>query len=259
MKTLSALTFLLCLNVHAVNRPAPSGSESKPKAEHESRDGEDSTNWWLIGFTGALAVVGFLQWLTLRKQANWMKENVEVTKGLVTEARISAASSQASADTAANTVETMKENARKELRARVFVESAERIGKADAGPFHAVIRVKNFGKIPADYCIPYAGIIFEANTVGLPLPTVPTTNQEPNVVLPPGAVIEVRKSLFDKTFGNPQHAQASSGSHAVYVYGRIEYRDGFGVDRHTNFRLKCSEMDYSKNAFSYCESGNEAT
>ena len=44
-----------------------------------------SSNWWVAAFTGALVIatfglviVGSLQWLAMRHQEHWMRENVRI-------------------------------------------------------------------------------------------------------------------------------------------------------------------------------------
>jgi hypothetical protein len=59
-------------------------------------------------------------------------------------------------------------------------------------------------------------------------------------------------------FGNTQHSQVGQGSHAVYLYGQVRYRDGFGVNRSSEFLMNCSGMDYALGRFAFCEIGNQA-
>jgi hypothetical protein len=49
------------------------------------------------------------------------------------------------------------------------------------------------------------------------------------------------------------------GSYAVYVWGRIEYKDAFGMDRFTNYRMKYSGLwpPVGSANLTFCDGGNE--
>ena len=208
---------------------------------------------WIVIFTGALVLVGILQIIAMLLQERRMQESV----GL---AGRSADAAAASAEAAMATVKEMKDTARKELRARVFVAVAKRSGAASPGPFVAELVIRNFGKIPADDCTCTVGLLLDTYPpVEDNLPVLNATGREPRVVLPPDGDIHISKALPVGTFASLQHTQVMQESHAVYLYGRIEYLDGFGTERFSKFLMKCSGADYGFGRFTFCERGNEAT
>jgi len=67
--------------------------QTRGSADHgqEKENKKSSTDWWLAGFTGALVIVGVLQWCVLRKHEKWMKRNVRVVTKIALAAKQSAA------------------------------------------------------------------------------------------------------------------------------------------------------------------------
>lgn len=182
-----------------------------------------------------------------------MRENVGVAERSANAARERAAA-------ATNTMKLMRKISRKELRARVFVQGTKRLGATfGPGSFDAEITIKNFGKIPAYRCTYCLGLILATNPVpDDQVPALQRTGQEPMIVLPPDGEVTITKTLPLGTFANIQHTQVGQGSHAVYLYGDIQYRDGFGQQRVSKFLMKCCGFDYGMRRFSFCERGNEA-
>ncbi len=78
------------------------------------------------------------------------------------------------------------------------------------------------------------------------------------MVLPPDGQFTIVKNLPLGVFGNTQHSQVMAGSFAVFIYGEIRYRDGFGKKRFNTFLMKCCGADYSLRRFSFAEKGNKA-
>ena len=218
-------------------------------------------------------VVGVLQvWLlrrtlgAIKKQADLMERQAKATEDAVTATRDNALAAKdgaeaakANADAATATVKAIKETSRKELRARVFVATAARLGSAAAGPFHAEITIQNFGKTPAYGCTCAIELVLRPNPPddsAFPAPRI--TGQEPKMVLPPDGQFTVVKSLPAGTFGNTQHSHVMATGYAIFVYGEIRYRDGFGKKRFNNFLMKCCGTDYSLGRFNFAEKGNKA-
>lgn len=224
-----------------------------------------STEWWLTAFTAALVFVtavlvfmAFLQLLAMKRQERWMRASVEVAEKSANAAKESADAAKESADATAASVKQMKENARKQLRSRVFVAEARKLSDS-GGTFQAELVIKNFGHIPAYGCTCTAALILRPNpssSDALPQPTV--DGLAPRIVLPPNGELRILKSLPQGTFEVLQQRQLIAGTHAVYFYGVIRYRDGFARKRHSEFRLRCTQIDYQLCRFSFCEAGNVA-
>lgn len=232
----------------------------------EAAEKSGTSDVWLVVFTGALVGVGVLQFLAMRSQyaamrsqEQWMRENVALAEKSANAAQESANAARDSASAATATVKAIKETSRKELRARVFVSRAARLGTASPGPFDAEITIKNFGKTPAYGCTCAIELVLRTNPPddsAFPAPRI--TGQEPKMVLPPDGEFTIVKNLPVGTFGGPQHSQVMAGSHAVYVYGEIRYRDGFRKKRFNKFLMKCCGADYSLRRFTFAEKGNKA-
>ena len=77
-------------------------------------------------------------------------------------------------------------------------------------------------------------------------------------MLPPGGEVQLSRTLPGGTFTGTQEKLVLQESHAVYLYGQIDYKDGFGADRYSKFLMKCSGGDYLNGRFSFCELGNHA-
>jgi hypothetical protein len=164
-----------------------------------------------------------------------------------------------SADAAKITIKQMRRSARKELRARTFVASAKRTTPTNPGVFIAEVTFKNFGKVPAYRCTYKIGLILDTYPpVDAGLPVLNATGREPKFVLPPGGEVRLSKALPAGTFAGTQEKLVMQESHAVYLYGQIDYKDGFGADRYSRFLMKCSGSDFSTGSFSFCERGNHA-
>ncbi len=209
-----------------------------------------SLDRWLVLFTGALVIVGVLQFFVFIWQARWMRENVKVAKQSADAARESASAATAS-------VALMRTTSRKQLRARVFVASATRVGPRGPTSFAAEVTIKNFGKIPAYDCTYLAAMILRPNP-NTEFPALHKKGDEPMLVLPPDAEVKMPLVLQAGTFQHTQDVNVGSGSWAVYIYGEIQYRDGFARGRTSKFCMKCCGFDYASGRFSFCEKGNEA-
>jgi len=207
---------------------------------------------WIIIFTGALVIVGFLQYYAMRHQEIWMQKNVALAEKIANAARDSA-------EAASATVRLMRRYTRRQMRARVFVVSANRIGGAKPSSFEAEILMKNYGKVPAYKCTCAIALVLRPNPPGADsFPTLEPTGQEPRLVLPPDGEFRITRHLFSGTFEHQQHTMVGTGSQAVYFYGWIQYRDGFGKKRKSSFLMRCCGADFGSGRFSFCESGNDA-
>ena len=126
-----------------------------------------------------------------------------------------------SADAATATVDLMRKTSRKDLRARVFVASAQRVEPLGPGSFTAEVTIKNFGKIPAYDCTYFATMILRPSPNN-EFPALHKKGDEPVLVLPPDAEVKMPLVLPTGTFQNTQDANVGAGSWAVYIYGEIQ-------------------------------------
>jgi len=193
----------------------------------------------------------------MQRQAAILERQTSATETAARAAMTNATAAQASAEAAVATVRQMRGSARRELRARVAVAGARRIGEARAGSYQAEITIRNFGKVTAYRCQCKVALVLRTeDCVEFPEPRV--EGDEPSVALPPGGEFTMVRSLPAGTFESLQHGQVLARSHGIYIYGKVTYRDGFQSGRYTEFRLKSSGTDYSLSRFSFNKSGNSA-
>jgi hypothetical protein len=210
-----------------------------------------------------LAIVGFLQYLTLKSQAKWMKQNVDVTKGLVAESQNSAASAKESAKAATDTLTDYRKNTERELRAYVFTVFVER-EKTPSGqsvlkkdPFIAKIAIKNAGRTPAHDCSLCIGLCFSNPALNETLSFPNRKGTEPHFVLPPDQTVIVPSDPLPLA---PQvHQQIQLGTQEIHALGEITYTDVFGNIQHNKFHLRTSGAAYDAGEFIFCPGDNKAT
>lgn len=218
-----------------------------------------STDWFLdiptavLAFvTTVLAGVAYLQLRAMWKSEKLMDAQVKLAKDTV-------AAAQDSAKASADTVNQMRDTAARELRASVFVESANRFGNYNSNSYTAEITIKNFGKVSAEDCTYDFTVVHRPS---LPDPTafppLHWSGRESKMVLPPNGIVRLMLPMLVGTFGTTQHTQVTNGASGIYVYGEIRYRDGFSQDRVTKFRLISTGLEYNHGRFSFCPQGNEA-
>jgi hypothetical protein len=194
----------------------------------------------------------------MERQANLMERQATSLEESIQVAEKNAAAASESSKAAIATVKQMRGSARTELRARVSVVSAKRLGVAGAGSYQAEITIKNFGKVTAYRCTCLAALALRINNSSDEFPSPRIVGDEPNVALPPNGEFTMVRHLEPGTFQPHQHTDVMNGTQAVYFYGKITYRDGFQSGRYTEFRMKCCGPDYSLNRFAFSDKGNTA-
>jgi hypothetical protein len=161
-----------------------------------------------------------------------------------------------------------KESSERELRAYVFAFSAYLLEGSLAKPVikHRVNKpgvqftIRNSGHTPAYEVIYWGDIkIIECRyeDTALPIPNPLSVNSK--FAMPPSG--DIHKTLLHPNALTPTEiAGIKNNTIAVYVYGRVEYKDAFKVPRFTNYRLKYSGLWPPNSAamFLFCEHGNES-
>jgi hypothetical protein len=147
-------------------------------------------------------------------------------------------------------IKVAEETAERQLRAYVFVREAHII-KID-NVLAARIVIKNFGQTPAIDVQHEA--LFRLDEIPPKTPLAPPNQDGPRSPLPPTG--ELFKLIRSNGLLSPeQEAAITARQIAFYVYGQIMYRDTFGKDRCTDFRMMQTGED---RALQYCEDGNKA-
>ena len=123
----------------------------------------------------------------------------------------------------------------------------------------AGLLIKNGGQTPAYNVISWAKVaVILRNEENTALPVPPLQNQFANTL---GYGASFSKGIWlDRKLGQDEIADIRTGARAIYVYGRIEYKDAFKKRHVTHFRLHYwGQYPPPQNAIlSFCESGNDA-
>ncbi|MGC1493268.1 MAG: hypothetical protein WA798_18025 [Candidatus Acidiferrum sp.] len=218
----------------AVSTNAPEQSEKKP-----------SSDWWIVYLTAALVFVGLCQLIAMAVQTYWMRRTVAVAKQ--------------SADAATATVKVMEDTAKKQLRPNVYVVGASR-HLDEAGIMVIDVKIKNAGLTTAYECSRYMVEAVSRQYPQIPgefdrIPVSPASIRKSPI--PPGETVEFFQTAEPIT---PQQVSVITGQgSAIYLFGKIVYRDAFGDEHFTNFRLECMGENFLRGRFAPSESGNEAT
>lgn len=130
-----------------------------------------------------------------------------------------------------------KDTAERELRAYVCIESssgAESLEDPSWPTFK--IEAKNFGKTPAFDVISWIGVGVREYPADSELPKPPDEEPQSKTILGP----ECKTTLMGTFRRKPTAFEVdaiNSGKGAIYVQGRIEYKDAFNKPRFTTFCL----------------------
>jgi hypothetical protein len=202
-----------------VNQTTPKSTEKSTGAESARRLNVPSINWSRINvglltlFNGLLALVGFLQWRSTKKQAGYMRDGLAETKRAADAARLSA---DAATEAVANSHITE--------RAIVLIENVE----ATMGiPAHGlevasvvIFTLKNFGRT-----IPYSVELDGALTgIGnLPIEKLP-----PTTIAPQGTNSWATKSISHLAISDIIQ-KINQGTGRLEYKIVVTYRDTFGA------------------------------
>lgn len=157
------------------------------------------------------------------------------TKRSADAAKCSADAARASAEAATATVTEMRDTAEKQLRAYVCVDSATLKFPQPDIP-EAQVHFRNSGQTPAYNVRGWIHTWFGEYPLKEALPNAPDDLRKGTETLAPG-----RRSIFvapQKPPLPPQYlALLGTDKFTLYVYGEIRYRDIFGKERSTQYRL----------------------
>ena len=146
------------------------------------------------------------------------------------------------------------------FRGQVFQHSEAEITNLACGPGVRVF-IKNTGQTPAYEVCHVGHIAFREHPLKAPLPALQQSTAPPASVLGPGVLSS--KLLFIPNPLAPQEtAQLRDGTGAIYVYGRISYRDAFKREQWTEYRLFHNMFSGAVGVstdLTFAEGGNDAT
>jgi hypothetical protein len=168
---------------------------------------------------------------------------------------------------AVRTLGHLRTSSERQLQAYVFPDSVGLLDGTMTTPLQPAranvpgvgMLIKNYGQTPGYRVVSWAqiAVINVANENTLVIPPIQTGFYNN---LGPGANFS-KAIWFDRPLTTPEIADILSGTRAIYLYGRIEYRDVFEKPRFTNFRLRYNGAFPPLTAnvvFNFSESGNDA-
>jgi hypothetical protein len=165
------------------------------------------------------------------------------------------------------TIGVQKAGSKRQLRAYVYPDNAGLVDGTMLTPPQENRRnepgitmlLKNSGQTPAYEVRSWANIniIEPINESRLEIPKLSSALSNNNV----GSNGMISKAVwFGRALTSGEIEDIEKGVKAIYLFGRIEYRDVFKKDRFTNFRLFYSGKFPVKEGmnFYYCQKGNES-
>ncbi len=219
--------------------PAPE-TESKAENPKDARQsvrvtelpsasvGDNGIDWRLWVFNGLLVIVGGLQvWLlfatlkTVNRQADIAKnqETQMIEAGKQTERIIS----------------QMNETTERQLRAYICVSTALLKFQSPDVP-EVQVHLKNFGRTPAYDVSGWIHMWIEAYPLSVALPEPAVAFPKSNEIMGPNCI-----RIFVNAKNPPIPTQSlpllGTAKGTIFAYGEVRYKDAFGVDRYTKYRL----------------------
>lgn len=157
------------------------------------------------------------------------------------------------------TVGHMEESAEKQLRAYVMISDGTVTDLRVGNEPKARIIIKNSGQTPAYDLQQWSVMGSGPYPLNGSLPDRDHHVPLPALPLAPNGSLEIIRSL-GKLITQHVYDGVVAGEAAIYIVGRISYRDAYGIDRVTNFRLLCSGPDgINDGRTSVTQEGNDAT
>ncbi|MGA8600912.1 MAG: hypothetical protein WB663_05880 [Beijerinckiaceae bacterium] len=123
---------------------------------------------------------------------------------------------------------------------------------------HRRIEIKNFGVTPASDVFSLGNIAIREFPLIGELPAIPLRTDFSRTVIPPGETHEAALGSAQAISVN-EWESVEAGEARLYMYGIIRYRDAFGQNRETKFRLMSSDPELGPIRLIYCPTGNEAS
>jgi hypothetical protein len=229
-----------------LNQKITEPKTDNPQTINHPGDSSTAFNDWdlhailITFFTGILALVAVLQWCSMRKQAKFMRQTMEETRK--------------AADAATNTVKAMEDTAQRQLRAYLFPVLAQIVTRDNERTLS--VKIKNCGQTPAYRYKAYLAVGVKGIS-DYPQSILPPQNTEySRGDVGPGSDVELGGAL---QIDQEDDMRIRAGTHALHVYGRIDYEDVFGRGQYNEFRLWSSGEVFAKGRFASSPAGSHAT
>jgi hypothetical protein len=222
---------------------AKDAAEKREQARYRVID--SMTAQWAMWLTAGMLVVASIQALFFWVQLHLMRKSMKVA--------------EVAATAAERSVETMQDTARRQLRAYVSIDRAW-IEFLEPGVPKVTVVVKNAGLTPAHNLRHWIHQWIERYPLTTQLPTPPNGFVTSSSVLGSGATHNMQIK-HPQPIINPSFIDKIGTSEGtIYVYGEIHYKDVFGHEHITKYRLMHGGPEKSSpGVLSPCEDGNEAS
>jgi hypothetical protein len=252
-------------------RDIPKQEAPNQSQKADSPDIELTGSSWLTKdasgfFTFWLALIGIGQAGLFFIQLRYMRKGMDDATIAAVAAKESADTAKTQAEVARGTLKTMQDTAERQLRAYVFVERAQIVNLIDGiGRPEAHVVIKNYGQTPAYELVNIIGLAIDE------YPTPPTLNLTVNedelvggkaaMALGPGCEsFSIAAPSTAPPVPPEVRAEFFNGTRIAFVYGKVRYKDVFGTERWTEYRLMIGgAAGVRGNQLVGCDEGNEAT
>jgi hypothetical protein len=209
--------------------------------------------------TVAIAAFTYTLWRAtggLQRLAKKQATDMRISLGI---ARDAANASKESAWAATKTVKEMRRNATHQLRAYVFVDSAEINYLEIGGTPEGKLTVRNFGQTPAYGLNVMGGIAVGPSFDALPPGVGPA--EKTVASLAPGAFTwQFHKAPTGWMLTQEHMTALQNGDLTLWVYGEMRYKDAFECDRITRYRFQTGGTSGMRgNRLAASQEGNEET
>jgi hypothetical protein len=193
---------------------------------HPQRDWAD---WGYWVFSGLLVIVGGLQvWLLLRT-LNQVRRQADIYD----QQRLQMIKAGEQTD---KLIETMRDTAIREQRAYVCLSHAKIEFRQERAP-EIQVYMKNFGKTPAYDVRWWIHVWIAEYPLREKLPEPPSTFQTAVSIFAPGGDPHIMVTRHDPPIPEDMMSHVGTEKGTIFVYGKVIYKDAFGNNRFTNYRL----------------------
>ncbi len=221
-------------------------------------DKDSSQQWWMIIFSGALVVVGYLQWRTLRKQTGIINKQVDImNEGL------------AATKEAANAAKEAAQIAGRSLRisSRAWVSINVEIGKIEVGrPLLVKATFRNVGKTPAlrvQTGLKIELVNGDGKSVVASFPE--EIFSKDSFIMPNSSICRISPVPMNgqNELSQQAYEDISGWKKTIVAYGKVRYRDVHSTEHWTTFNVRFDVKSESPNRktltgrWGQNESGNE--
>jgi len=154
-------------------------------------------------------------------------------------------------------VQGAEDTALRQLRAYVSIKLDEKLFYDSNGLLNAPFITKNHGVTPANFmlCSLQIGLFRFPLDTELDPHSYPSTSS--NTALFPGEQVR-HYATFPSKLNQAEIQAIEKSEGSIYVWGEVRYKDAFGIQRSTQFRMYSTGADFGRGELAYHHEGNAA-